>query len=66
MVCRLTTCCGISPQSPVTVRVAGGRGNAFGQRSLSDTPIGRLADSGVNEKRFWIDFAFVLVPLPGR
>ena len=30
---------------------------------LSDTSIGRLADSSVNEKRFCIGFALVLVPL---
>src|SRR5208283_2491956 len=46
------------------LRVARGRGNAFGQRFLSDTPNGRFALFGVNEKRFCIGFALVLVPLP--
>ena len=50
MVCRLPTCCGISLQSPVNIRIAGGRGNAFAQGSLGDTPNGRLALFVVNKK----------------
>ena len=57
VICRRGSRCGFC-------RVAGGkRINAFGRRSLGDTPIGRLADSAVNEKRFCIGFALVFVPL---
>ena len=45
-------------------RRRGQEDNAFGLRSLGDTAIGRLALFGVNEKRFCIGFALVLVPLP--
>jgi hypothetical protein len=48
-VCRPTTCFGISHVAS-NVRVAGGKENAFGQRSLSDMQIARFVPSKVNEK----------------
>jgi hypothetical protein len=50
MVCRLLTCCGISLQSPVNIRIAGGQRERLWSKVLNDTPIRRLADSGVNKK----------------
>jgi hypothetical protein len=47
----LATCREISLQSPVTA-APGGRGNAFGQGSLSDTTSGCFGPFDVNEKAF--------------
>jgi hypothetical protein len=48
----------------VLPRRPGARGSKSSVEDLGDTPIGRLADFAVNEKRFCIGFALVLVPWP--
>jgi hypothetical protein len=51
-------------ESPVTILVAGAEGTPLVKRSLSDTPIGRSADYGVNEITLGLTLLVYSTPVP--